>query len=156
MARAVIALGSNLADPPAAVMLGWRSVCTMAGLVDAKLSRLHASAPAEGADGDTFCNAVGVGECALSARDLLAVLQRIELAFGRDRAREGFHGARPLDLDLIDLGGLQLDDRDLQLPHPRLDQRSFVLAPLAEVAPDFVDTRSGRRLAELWAALESR
>jgi 2-amino-4-hydroxy-6-hydroxymethyldihydropteridine diphosphokinase len=154
MPRAIIALGSNLADPPAAVLLGWQAACTMAGLRQPMLSRLHQSAPAEGATGGPFTNAVGVGECALSARALLDVLQQVERAFGRDRQREGFHGARPLDLDLIDLGGQRLDAPELTLPHPRLAQRAFVLEPLREVAPDFVDARSGRSVIALCRALE--
>ena len=155
MARVVIALGSNLADPHAAVVLGWQAVCAMARLRDARCSPVHATAPAEEAAGPRFANAVGVAHCRLSPRTLLAVLHRVERAFGRDRDREGHHGARPLDLDLLDVDGMLLDAPDLQLPHPRLAQRRFVLAPLREVAPDFVDRRSGHPVDELWRALET-
>ena len=149
MGRAIIALGSNLADPAAAVLLGWQAVCSMAGLRQPRLSRLHVSAPAEGAGGGAFVNAVGVADSPLAARPLWQILQQVEQAFGRDRAREGFRGARPLDLDLIDWAGARCDDPDLQLPHPRLAGRAFVLQPLAELVPDFRDARSGRLLADI-------
>lgn len=152
MPRILIAIGSNVAAPHGAVALGWRAVCTQLGLRDPCCSAPFENAPAEGASGGPFVNAVGVGRCELAPDAVLATLHRIEAAFGRDRAREGFHGARPLDLDLLDWGGQVLDDPRLQLPHPRLGQRLFVLQPLAQVAPDFIDARSGRSIADLLAA----
>lgn len=153
MARVLIALGSNVADPGAAVALAWHAVGTQLELRDAVCSDLVVSAPAEGAGGGPFVNAVGKGECELDPFEILRILQQIEAAFGRDRLREGFHGARPLDLDLLDHAGRVLDSPALTLPHPRLHQRLFVLQPLAQIAPDFVDARTGRSLARLLADL---
>jgi len=153
MARILVALGSNLADPPATLPLAWQAVCAGLSLAAARCSRTVVSEPAEGAGGSPFCNAVGVGDTHLGPYEALAVLHRIERAFGRDRQQEGHHGARPLDLDLLDLDGMFLDDPDLQLPHPRLAQRAFVLAPLLEIAPEFVDMRSGHSAGALLARL---
>lgn len=149
MPRVLVALGSNLADPAGAIRLGWRVVCTQLGLADARCSDAVVSLPAELATGGPFVNAVGSGNCALSPQQVLEILQRIEAAFGRDRHAEGHHGARPLDLDLLDWGGLVVDTPTLQLPHPRLADRAFVLQPLAQIAPDFVDARTGKSIAAL-------
>jgi 2-amino-4-hydroxy-6-hydroxymethyldihydropteridine diphosphokinase len=154
MPQILLALGSNVADAAASVRLGWAAACQELGLRDAELSDLVRSPPAEGASGGLFANAVGRGWTELTPLLALAACQRIEQAFGRDRAREGHHGARPLDLDLLDWDGLHIDLPQLQLPHPRLSLRRFVLEPLAQVAPDFVDARSGRTVAELIATLQ--
>jgi 2-amino-4-hydroxy-6-hydroxymethyldihydropteridine diphosphokinase len=153
MPRILLALGSNVADSAASVRLGWAAACQELGLRDAKLSEVVQSPPAEGATGGPFANAVGQGRTEQSPQLVLAACQRIEQAFGRDRTREGYHGARPLDLDLLDWDGRCIDLPLLQLPHPRLSLRRFVLEPLAQVAPDFVDARSGRTVAELLATL---
>lgn len=146
--RWVIALGSNVADPGAALALAWTACCSALDLRGARLSSLHRTAPAEQASGPIFVNAVGVGWSACDPRQGLALLHAVEQAFGRDRPREGFHGARPLDLDVIAVGDLRVAEPGLQLPHPRWSSRSFVVLPLAEVAPDLRDA-SGRNAAEL-------
>ena len=153
MARVLIALGSNLGDAERHVRAGWRAVTGLLALRDPSLSQLFCSEPAEGVRGGRFVNAVGAGQTSLSPHAVLAFLLTIERSFGRDRKREGSARARSLDLDLLDWQGLRLDDPDLQLPHPRLAQRDFVLLPLAEVAPKFVDVRSGQSIAGLLAAL---
>ncbi len=144
MARIIIALGSNLAAPPATVSLGWKHVVEALQLQAPRLSRIHTSTAAEQATGPDFANAVGLGDTSIAPRQVLACLHRIERGFGRDRVREGRHGNRPLDLDLIDYDGQRMDSPELMLPHPALSRRDFVLVPLLEVAPEFVDARSGR------------
>ena len=156
MQRIVIALGSNLRAPVAAVTQGWAVVCQRLELRAPRLSQIVRSAPAEGARGNLFANAVGIGDTDLQPLEALALLQAIEQDFGRDRAREGHHGPRTLDLDLIDLGGVRIDSAALSLPHPRLGGRDFVLAPLAELAPEFIDVRSGRSVGALLASLPRR
>lgn len=136
--RWIIALGSNLADSEAAVLLGWRAAVALLPLQNPRLSPLWRTAPAEGAGGGAFTNAVGVGWCAMDPLEGLEILQQIERSLGRDRPREGFHGARPLDLDLIDVEGVSLQHPRLILPHPRWRQRPFVAGPAAQVCPEFV------------------
>lgn len=93
---------------------------------------------------------------ALAPEDLLWLLLRVETQFGRERAREVRNGPRPLDLDLLLYGELELERPGLVVPHPRLEQRLFVLEPLCALAPDLRLRRSGRsvraRVAELRAA----
>ncbi len=151
-----IALGSNLGRPREAVQRGWDAAIEMLGLRQPRLSTIIASAPAEGAAGGTFANAVGVGYTALDPHAGLALLQRIERAFGRDRLREGFHGARPLDLDVLDWGGMRIDAPNLQLPHPRSHERWFVLEPWAELEPHHVCPCCGSTIASLARAHGSR
>lgn len=153
MAQVLIALGSNLGNAERHVRVGWRAVVGLLALRNPQLSRMFHSAPAEGVRGAAFVNAVGRGETDLPARAVLTVLQAIERSQGRDRRREGPARARSLDLDLLDWQGMQCADPNLQLPHPRLHAREFVLRPLVEVAPDFVDLRSGRSARELLLAL---
>ncbi len=151
--RIIIGLGSNLADPTAALPLAWRCVVEALPLKDAELSTTHTSRPAEGASGPQFANAVGAGRTDREPADVMALLQAIERAFGRDRLKPVQGRQRPLDLDLLDHEGQRHDAPELMLPHPRLAQRDFVLKPLIEIAADFVDVRSGLSAVELLARL---
>ncbi|WP_420478517.1 2-amino-4-hydroxy-6-hydroxymethyldihydropteridine diphosphokinase [Brevundimonas sp. FT23028] len=94
-----------------------------------------------------FLNGVVIVRTAHDARALMRVLGRIEDAFGRQRSTA--NAPRTLDLDLIAYGRLSGDLEGLILPHPRAHQRLFVMGPLAEIAPDWIDPVSGRRAAEL-------
>lgn len=149
MRRWIIALGSNVADPPAAITLAWWAIVAGMPLHRSRLSQFVTSEPAEGATGAQFCNAVGLGWTDIGLNDGLRRLQRIELAFGRDRQREGWHGARPLDLDVVDITAVLQDDPELMLPHPRLAHRPFVLEPLAQLCPRFRDSRTGKTVNQL-------
>ena len=96
-------------------------------------SRLWRSAPVDAA-GPDFLNAVAALQTQLAADDLLAHLQSIEDRFGRVRPYR--NAPRTLDLDLLMHGQTVCETTTLQLPHPRLHERAFVLAPLAELAPE--------------------
>ena len=98
-------------------------------------------------DQSLYLNAVAIGDTELSPRELLDALLAIEHAFGRQRPAR--HAARTLDLDLILSGDQVMVEKGLEVPHPRFRERFFVLGPLAEIAPDFVDPVSGMRVAEL-------
>lgn len=100
-----------------------------------------------------YLNAAAVVETDLSARELLAALQEIERSRGRDRSKESRWGPRTLDLDLVLFGEAVIDEPGLSVPHPRMHEREFVLAPLARVAPDMVHPVLGKSLRELLAAL---
>lgn len=87
----------------------------------------------------------------LQPGDLLSVCKALELAAGRRRGVR--FGPRPLDVDLLVYGDLQIATPELTLPHPRLRERRFVLAPLAEIAPDLRIPPDGARVADLLARL---
>ena len=137
MTAVAIALGSNLGNR-AATMLD--AVAAMTAVVHRlRVSSFHETAPVDMPGSPApFLNAAAVGETALSAGDLLDRLLAIELDFGRQRPYPG--ASRTLDLDLI-LYGVTIIDQPprLVVPHPRFRERWFVLDPLAEIAPDWID-----------------
>ena len=99
-----------------------------------------------------YINGCATLQTSLGAFDLLAALQTIEAEFGR--VREEHWGARTLDLDLLLYGSEIIATPTLQVPHPRMSERAFVLIPLAEIAPDWIEPRSGCSIADLCAKLE--
>ncbi|HXS77448.1 MAG TPA: 2-amino-4-hydroxy-6-hydroxymethyldihydropteridine diphosphokinase, partial [Terracidiphilus sp.] len=82
-------------------------------------------------------------------------LLSIEKQFGRDRTAGIPNGPRTLDLDILLSGSLQLNEPDLELPHPRMSERAFVLVPLAEIAPDLLIPGSRKTVAELLHSLQT-
>jgi 2-amino-4-hydroxy-6-hydroxymethyldihydropteridine diphosphokinase len=145
--RAVIALGSNLGDRRAAIQFAADRLSLI--LADMALSDLIETDPeGEGLEHQPrFLNAVLVGGTALSARQLLDALMRIEQDYGRERPYPG--APRTLDLDLVLLGDEVINEADLHVPHPRFRERFFVLGPLAEIAADLRDPVTGLRVGEL-------
>lgn len=132
---AVIALGSNLADPAAQIRAALQQIARLPDTVLTAASSLYRSTPVGYLEQPDFINAVCTVQTALDAAELLAALHRIEAAFGRERS---FRNApRTLDLDLIDYQGQECSSPELTLPHPRARERSFVMLPLAEIAPDY-------------------
>ena len=99
-------------------------------------------------------NAAAVGLTTLSPRETLDALLDIERDLGRERPHVG--APRTIDLDLILYGDVVLEIPGLTVPHPRFRERRFVLEPLAEVVPDWVDPVTGRTIAELWKAMAGR
>jgi 2-amino-4-hydroxy-6-hydroxymethyldihydropteridine diphosphokinase len=89
----------------------------------------------------------------LAPRQLLDALLRIEAEFGRDRAASFPNGPRTLDLDILLFDGLIVSEPGLEIPHPRLAERAFVLIPLCEIAPLFVDASSQKTVAQLLHSL---
>ena len=147
---AVIALGSNLAEPARQVRAALSALEAHPQIQIEKTSSLYVTAPVGYDDQPDFVNAVCSVRTSLDGVSLLAVLNRIEADFGRERT---FRNApRTLDLDIIDFDGTSSSDPHLTLPHPRAHERSFVMKPLAEILPDFVLGGHGRA-ADLAAAL---
>jgi 2-amino-4-hydroxy-6-hydroxymethyldihydropteridine diphosphokinase len=145
--KVVIALGSNLGDRQAALDF---AVARLAPLVsNLTLSSVVETEPAgEGLqDQPLYLNAVAVGHTALTAREMLDALLAIEKACGRERPYPG--APRTLDLDLILLGATIRNSPGLQVPHPRFRERTFVLGPLVEIAPDMIDPITGLKVWEL-------
>lgn len=119
-------------------------------LSDFRVSTFHETDPVGGAQ-PRFLNAAATGVTTFSARELLDLLLAIEAARGRERPHPG--AARTLDLDLILYGDEVIEAPGLQVPHPRFRERAFVLAPLAEIAPDWRDPVTGATIAELFGQL---
>ena len=139
---AFIGLGSNLGDPKATVRAGCAALAALPQVQLADASSLYRSAPVGHADQPDFVNAVArlVTECTPHA--LLASLLAIEKRFGRERSLP--NAARTLDLDLLLYDADAIDLPGLAVPHPRMHERAFVLAPLLEIAPDCVIPGRGR------------
>jgi len=132
-ARTFIGIGGNLGDARATVEDALRRLALLPGTTLSKQSRLYRTAPVD-AGGDDYVNAVAQLDTMLTPHALLAALQAIELAHGRERPYR--NAPRTLDLDILLYGDLQLAEDVLTLPHPRMAQRAFVLIPLLEIAPE--------------------
>lgn len=146
--RVFVALGSNLADPAAQVRRAFDALGTLRESRLAAHSSLYRTAPVGYADQPDFINAVALVETRLPPPALLEALLDIEHAFGR--VREFRNAPRVLDLDLLLYDDLMHHEHGLTVPHPRMHERAFVLAPLVEIAPDCVIPGCG--LARDWLA----
>ncbi len=149
---AYIGLGSNLGDPQA--QLG-RAFAELAELPASHLvarSRLYRSPPLGGLSQPDYLNAVAAILTRLEPQALLDTLHAIERAHGRDRMETRRWAARTLDLDLLVYGELKLKTEQLEIPHPGIAARNFVLLPLLEVAPGLRIPGLGA-VAELAAAI---
>jgi 2-amino-4-hydroxy-6-hydroxymethyldihydropteridine diphosphokinase len=158
MLLAYIALGSNLpspAGPPEATLAAAAERLAALGRIAAR-SSLYSTAPVGFADQPRFVNAVLALETDLSPRYLLEKLLAFERDFGRKRSTHQPNGPRTLDLDLLFYGDQVVAASGLELPHPRLAERAFVLVPLHQIAPHLRDPRSGKTTAQLLAALQTR
>lgn len=153
MGNAIIALGGNVGEVRATFRKAIASICDLAQARLLARSSDYATPPWGDEQQPRFVNACIEIETSLDPLALLAVLQRIEQAFGRDRARERRWGPRTLDLDLIAYDDMSLENDQLILPHPRLFERAFVLVPLAEIASDRLI--GGRRVSSGLAALST-
>lgn len=151
----LIGVGSNLAGPgfasPLDTAVAAVARLTCRGITARRCSRWYASRPVPPSDQPWYVNGVVAVETALAPIALLEALLSIEAGFGRHRSVP--NAARTLDLDLLDYDGMQCAGERLVLPHPRLHERRFVLAPLAEIVPGWRHPRSGSTAAELLAAL---
>jgi 2-amino-4-hydroxy-6-hydroxymethyldihydropteridine diphosphokinase len=116
-------------------------------------SSLYSTEPVGYAAQPRFVNAVVALETELGPRALLGKLLAIEQEFGRDRTASFANGPRTLDLDILLLGELTVSEPGLEIPHPRIAERAFVLTPLAEIAAEAVVPGCKRTAAELLASL---
>jgi len=116
-------------------------------------SSLYSTAPVGFAEQPRFVNAVVALETNLAPRELLKNLLAIEHEFGRDRAAGFVNGPRTLDLDILLFGEVEISEPELKIPHPRLTERAFVLAPLNEIAPELLVPGRNQAVEQLLAAL---
>ena len=112
-------------------------------------SSLYSTRPVGYAEQPRFVNAVLALETSLAPQALLRQLLDIEKAFGRDRSSGIPNGPRTLDLDILLIGDLEISEAGLELPHPRMEQRAFVLEPLHEIAPQLNVAGRGKTVAQL-------
>lgn len=132
---AFIGLGANLGDAARAVRSAIDAIGRLPQTTFTRASSLYRSAPLD-AGGPDYVNAVVAVETRLNAPELLAQLQRIEQGAGRTRPYR--NAPRTLDLDLLLFGAATVSSARLELPHPRMLDRAFVLLPLAQIAPERV------------------
>jgi 2-amino-4-hydroxy-6-hydroxymethyldihydropteridine diphosphokinase len=135
--RGYLALGSNLGDRLAYLQLAVDSLALASGVRVLAVSRVYETVPVGGPPQDAFLNAVVAIETDLDPYALLHLAQEIEQRAARERAERW--GPRTLDVDVLLIDGTRLETDDLTIPHPRMWERGFVLAPLRDVAPDLVD-----------------
>jgi 2-amino-4-hydroxy-6-hydroxymethyldihydropteridine diphosphokinase len=141
-----IALGSNLGDSKTILdgAIDCLRLLPSVNIID--VSSWLITAPI-GPPQPDYLNGCATISTSLSPDELLTALQSIEHQFGRVRGEKW--GARTLDLDLILYGDRIINSIDLQVPHPLMHQRAFVLIPLAEIAPDWIDPRTGKSIVAL-------
>jgi 2-amino-4-hydroxy-6-hydroxymethyldihydropteridine diphosphokinase len=141
-----IALGSNLGDclttlESALIVLG-----QIPGITVTARSPWYKTA-AVGPPQPDYLNGCALLSISLTPQELLTTLLQVETKFGRLRRER--NGPRTLDLDLLLFKDIILDTPELQIPHPRMKERAFVLVPLADIAPNWVEPVTGKAIAEL-------
>ena len=135
MVYAYVGLGSNLGDREGTLRAAIGRLRHLPETKVLRVSTLRRTEPVGPVDQPRFLNGAVELETALSARRLLGRLLELERAFGRDRAAVPAQGPRTLDLDLLLYGQEVIDEPGLEIPHPRLHERRFVLEPLTELDP---------------------
>ncbi len=151
-----VALGSNLGDRRGHLELAVREIAELGDVRVLCVSRWIETNPIGGPkDQAQYLNGALLLETSRPPRELLAELQAVERAHGRRRTAGVRNEPRTLDLDLLTYGARQIAEPDLTIPHPRLEERWFVLAPLAEIAPDLVLPGSNRSVREAFTRLEA-
>jgi 2-amino-4-hydroxy-6-hydroxymethyldihydropteridine diphosphokinase len=157
MRTAFIGMGANLpswAGPPEATLIAAALRLESLGLLTHR-SSLYSTEPVGFSAQPRFVNAVVTLETGLEPRELLDGLLALELDFGRDRSAAIRNGPRTLDLDLLLMDGIQLNESGLEVPHPRLSVRPFVLIPLYEIAQQIFAAGSSVSVSQLIQHLPS-
>lgn len=149
--QCAIALGSNLGDCQGILEAALAILAATPNISLLAKSSWYQTKPI-GPPQPDYLNGCALLQVNLSPQQLLATLLQVEVKFGRVR-REKW-GARSLDLDLLLYDDLILDTPKLQLPHPRMKEPAFVLVPLAEIAPNWIEPVSGKAIAQLLLAVD--
>jgi 2-amino-4-hydroxy-6-hydroxymethyldihydropteridine diphosphokinase len=131
--RAYLGLGSNLGDRAVHLQRAVDGLASEPGVTVVAVAPVYETAPAGGPAQGDYLNTVVAVDTALSARDLLGLAQRLEAVAQRVRTERW--GPRTLDVDLLLIGDEEVHEADLEVPHPRLHERAFVLAPLGDLDP---------------------
>ncbi len=152
MALVFIGLGSNLGNGRQNLQQAWQLLGQTKGLTLLSLSSPYKTEPVGISTDNWFTNAVGALETTLPPRELLAVMLNIERAMGRNRAAG--HD-RSVDLDILYYDDQIIQDADLEVPHPGVSGRLFVLAPLMDIAPDHLHPVLGLTTRQMLMALQT-
>lgn len=147
--RAYVGLGSNLGEREAILMQALEALGSTEGIKVVAVSSFQETDPVGVVDQPRFVNAAAVLETSLPPRELLGRLLEVERSLGRNRSVEERWGPRTVDLDLLLYGDETIDEPGLEVPHPRLTERAFVLEPLLELDPE-LQLPDGRRLRDLY------
>ncbi len=145
--QCAIALGSNLGDSQGILTAALQVLAATPSISVQKVSSWYCTKPVGGIPQPDYLNGCALLQVQLPPQQLLKTLLATEAKFGRVR-RERW-GARSIDLDLLLYDELILDTPQLELPHPRMNERAFVLVPLAEIAPNWIEPVSGKVIAHL-------
>lgn len=147
--RVLLGLGANIGDRLANLQA---AVDGLAGIVEVEaVSPVYETAPMYDTDQGAYLNMALTGTTALQPRPLLDALKALERSIGRVRSRR--YGPRSIDLDIVFYGDRIVREPGLEIPHPRVAERAFVLAPAADIAPDWRHPEAESTVAELLRAL---
>ena len=149
--EAWLSLGANLGDPPAQLAEAVRRIDAHPSIAVTSKSKVLSTKPWGKTDQPDFLNAAAEIVTGLNARGLLELCLDSERRLNRVRGERW--GPRPIDLDILTFGDARVHEPGLDLPHPRLAERAFVLVPLSELAPDLVI--DGRRVADMLAGVDA-
>jgi 2-amino-4-hydroxy-6-hydroxymethyldihydropteridine diphosphokinase len=152
MSRVYLALGSNLGNKSENLSQAMACIARQIGAFSA-VSSVYESEPWGFESENNFLNRVVCVETPLPPEEILTIAQSIEKTIGRTQKTQGFYHDRLIDIDLIAYNDLIYSSEKLQLPHPLLHQRRFVLEPFNEIAPDYIHPVFRRKMKELIAEI---
>jgi len=154
--QACIGLGGNLDHPEAILRQALKALDRVSEVCVLKIASFYQTPPLGFASSESvpdFINTVALLETSLTPDELLSCLLELESEFGRERPSDGHMASRTLDLDLLFYDDVRVQHSDLELPHPRLHERAFVLLPLCEIVPQWIHPDFSQTCEELLEAL---
>lgn len=155
MPRCLLAVGANLGDRVTTLDQALAKISDLPQTQLIARSQWHETAPVGGPAGQAiFLNGAVLIDCPLSPQELLSRLQEIETSLSRERHERW--NARTIDIDILLAGDATIDTPELQIPHPRMSYRQFVLRPSVEIAAEMIHPTSGWTLSSLLSQLNSR
>ena len=149
MHPALLSFGSNLGDRHKTLNDAWYVLAQMENIQTIRLSSFYETEPVGGPAGQPkYINAAGIVHTMMSPEELLSILQKIEIDFGRLRTERW--GARTLDIDILLYENRIMESSTLTIPHPEMLYRQFVLEPAHEIAADWIHPRTTKTIGEHW------